>query len=313
MRLIVITGTTATGKTELGIEVARLLNGEVISADSMMVYRYMDIGTAKPSPEEMKGVPHHLIDIVEPSRDFSVKEFIQLADRKIEEVTGHGKVPVVVGGTWLYIQALLYGLTDAPPSDWNLRKKLYQQEPQVLYSRLQEVDSLYAQKIHPNDLKRIVRALEVYELTGKPFSYFQQKHRFSQKRYDFVGFVLERNRDELMDRIEKRVEKMFEKGLVEEVKRLMDMGYEKSLTAKQAIGYKELIPYIRGEISLEEAKKQVIKNTKDFARRQLRTFRSKFSGRENWHFIDAGNYTKSAVLDTIIKKYRPEEQNEHTG
>jgi len=313
MRLIVITGTTATGKTEIGIEVAQCLNGEIISADSMMVYRYMNIGTAKPFPEEMEGVPHHLIDIVEPSENFSVKEFIHMADQKIRDITHRGKVPVVVGGTWLYIQALIYGLTDAPPTDWNLRKRLYAQKPEKLYTRLMEIDAPYAKKIHPNDIKRVIRAIEVFELTGKPFSYFQQEHQFSQKKYGFVGFVLERDRKELMERIEKRVEEMFEKGLVDEVKRLMDMGYEESLTAKQAIGYKELIPYIKGEISMVEAKKQVIKNTKDFAKRQLRTFRSKFFEKENWHFVDIGNYTKSAVLDTIIKKYRPEEQNEHTG
>ncbi|NPA57858.1 MAG: tRNA (adenosine(37)-N6)-dimethylallyltransferase MiaA [Aquificae bacterium] len=313
MRLIVITGTTATGKTEIGIELAKLLNGEVISADAMMVYKGMDIGTAKPKPEEMEGIPHHLIDVVEPSENFSVKEFITLADRQIERIRQKGKTPIVVGGTWLYIQALLYGLTDAPPSDWRIRESLYREEPDRLYRELLRVDREYGEKIHPNDLKRIVRALEVYRLTGKPFSHFQKKHGFREKRYDFTGFVFEMDRERLMDRIEKRVEKMFQEGLVDEVKKLIDTGYENALTSKQAIGYKELIPYIKGEINLQEAKGRIIKNTKDFAKRQLRTFRSKLSGRENWHFIKADNYTKRSVLDTIIKKLNMEEKNEHTG
>ncbi|WP_457639400.1 tRNA (adenosine(37)-N6)-dimethylallyltransferase MiaA [Persephonella sp.] len=313
MRLIVITGTTATGKTELSVELAKHLNGEVISADSMMVYKYMDIGTAKPSEEERQGITHHLIDVVEPDKNFSVKEFVEEADKAIKTVVGKGKTPILTGGTWLYIQALLYGLTDAPPTDWNLRKKLLREDTQSLYSRLKEVDPAYAEKIHQNDKKRIVRALEVYTLSGKPFSYYLEKHRFKENRYRFTGFVLEREKGQLMDRIEKRVDNMFEKGLVEEVQRLVDMGYKSAVTAKQAIGYKELLPYLEGRISLEEAKNQIIKNTKDFAKRQLRTFRSKFSRKENWERLDITYYTKEKLLDTIIKKYEMEDKNEHTG
>ena len=311
MKILVITGTTATGKTELSIQLAEKINGEIISADSMMVYRYMDIGTAKPTEEERRGIPHHLIDVVDPDNDFSVKEFVEIADKKIEEISKRRKIPIVVGGTWLYIQALLYGLTDAPPTDWQTRKKLYEKDNKELYSILREIDPEYASKVHINDKKRVIRALEVYYTSGIPFSEYHKKHRFKEKRYSFTGFVLHRPKDEIMDRVEKRVDNMLERGLVEEVKTLLDMGYESSLTAKQAIGYKELIPYIKGEISLSQARDDIIRNTKNFAKRQIRTFRSKF---KNWEKIGVSSYTKQELLDTIIKKYNSGGiKNEHTG
>lgn len=160
-----ITGVTATGKTDLSIELAKRLDGEIVSADSMMVYRYMDIGTAKPSKEEMEEVPHHLIDVVDPSYDFSVKDFIELSQESIKDIVGRGKLPIVVGGTWLYIQSLLYGLTDAPEGDWKIREQLYRRDTEDLYNELQNVDREYAEKIHPNDKRRIVRALEVYYIS----------------------------------------------------------------------------------------------------------------------------------------------------
>ncbi|WP_297454828.1 tRNA (adenosine(37)-N6)-dimethylallyltransferase MiaA [Persephonella sp.] len=304
MKIIVITGLTATGKSEIGVEVAKQINGEIISADSMMVYKYMDIGTAKPTPEDMQGIPHYLIDVVEPDYNFSAKDFIELAQEKINDIHQRGKVPVIVGGTWLYIHTLLYGLSEAPPTDWKIREKLYKEKD--LYERLKQIDPEYANKIHPNDKKRIVRALEVYELSGKPFSSFQKEHSFKDKKYDFTGFVFHTDRERLWNRIEKRVDKMFQLGLVDEVKNLMDMGYENSITAKQAIGYKEIIPYLKGEISLEEAKNMVIKNTKDFAKRQKRAFRSKLKPENGWLWIDPFTYTKEKLLDTIIKKYEVE-------
>ena len=303
MNIIVITGTTATGKTDLSIELAGRLNGEIVSADSMMVYRYMNIGTAKPSLEERKGIQHYLIDVVDPDYDFSVKDFMEIADKSIKEIIKKGKVPIVVGGSWLYIHTLIYGLTDAPPTDWKLREKLYKKDSRLLFEQLTDIDPEYASKIHINDKKRVVRALEVYMLTGKPFSYFHKKHGFKEKRYNFIGFVLEREKKELMERIQIRVEEMFRKGLVDEVKKLLDLGYEDALTAKQAIGYKELIPYIMGRTTLEKAKEEIIKNTKDFAKRQIRTFRSKLKPYKNWEKIDLSNYTKEKLLDTIIKKY----------
>ncbi len=308
-KIIVISGATATGKTEISIELAKKINGEIISADSMLVYKYMDIGTAKPTKEEMEGIPHHLIDVVEPKELFSAKDFVKLADKSISNIFSRGKTPIVVGGTWLYIQSLLFGLSEAPEGNWKLREKLYKKENEELYKMLSEVDKEYAEKIHPNDKKRIIRGLEVFYTTGKPFSQFQKEHRFKEKRYDFIGFNFERNRDEIMERIEIRIEKMFEKGLVEEVRNLIEMGYENFITSLQAIGYKEVIPYIKGEIDLETAKQNLIKNTKSFAKRQLRTFRNKFEFKN----INLSDYTKGEVLDKIINNTEWRKTDVNTG
>lgn len=296
--MIVIAGATATGKTELGIKLAKEIGGEVISADSMMVYKYMDIGTAKPTEEEREGVPHHIIDVVYPDETFSVKDYIQLFDIAVKDITRRGKVPVVVGGSWLYIQTALYGIAEAPEGDWQLREKLYQMDNKEIYQKLTEIDPDYAHKIHPNDKKRVVRALEVYHLTGKPFSYFIEKHRYSQPRYKFVGFIIERERQELMKRIEDRVEKMFMLGLVEEVRKLIDMGYKNALTSMQAIGYKELIPYFEKNMSLEEAKNSIIKNTKEFAKRQIRTFRNK----TNFEYLKTEGNNIDLILRDILER-----------
>ena len=298
-RLIIITGATATGKTDFAIDLARKINGEIISADSMMVYKYMDIGTAKPSKEIIKEIPHYLIDIIEPSEKFSVKDFINLADKYIKIIQNKGKIPIIVGGTWLYIQGLLYGLSEAPTGDWKIREDLYKKDTLELYKELKKVDFEYSQKIHKNDKKRIVRALEVFYISGKPFSYFQKKHNFSTKRYDFIGFIFERNKDEIMERIEKRVDLMFSKGLVEEVKKLLDMGYRNFLTSSQAIGYKELIPYFDKKISLDEAKNEIVKNTKKFAKKQLRTFRSKFSNKNGWNIINLSDDNFEKIFEKI--------------
>ncbi len=302
-KIIVISGTTATGKTEFSIQLAKRIKGEIVSADSMLVYKYMDIGTAKPTKEEMEGIPHYLIDVVKPDEIFSVKDFVRLADKYIRQIWEKDKIPIIVGGTWLYIQALLFGLSNAPEGNWELRKELYSKDNKELYELLKKVDKQYADKIHINDKKRIIRALEVYFTIGKPFSEFQKEHSFKEKRYNFIGFNLERNRDEIMERIELRIEKMFQKGLVEEVKSLIKMGYEDSITSMQAIGYKEIIPYIKGEIDLETAKHNLIKNTKSFAKRQLRTFRNKFE----FENINLSNYTKGEVLDKIINNTKMED------
>ena len=308
-KIVVITGTTATGKTEFSIELAAKIDGEIISADSMMVYKYMDIGTAKPSIEERKGIPHYLIDVIYPNENFDVKDFVNLASQKIKEIKEKGKIPIIVGGTWLYIQSLLYGISNAPEGNWEIRNELYKEESDVLYGKLKEIDPVYALKIHPNDKKRIVRALEVYYISGKPFSSFHNKSK--EPKYDFTGFVFERPRDEIMKRIEERVNLMFKEGLLDEVKFLIERGYEKSITSMQAIGYKELIPYFKGETSLDEAKCNIIKNTKKFAKRQIRTFSTKFRDK-NWEFIDIKN--ENNLINYILNKIKQEDlANEHTG
>lgn len=307
-KIIVITGTTATGKTEISIKLAKILNGEIISADSMMVYKYMDIGTAKPSLEERQGIPHYVIDVVYPNENFSVQDFLNIANKKIKKIQNKGKTPIVVGGTWLYIQVLLYGLSETPPADIKIREELYKESRESLYKKLSEVDPVYAKKIHINDKKRIVRALEVYYLTGKPFSSF---HSWNEPLYDFVGFVFSRERSQIMERIEKRVDKMFELGLVNEVKFLIEKGFKNTLTAMQAIGYKEIIPYIEGKISLEESKKQIIKNTKNFAKIQIRTFKNKFKDK-NWYHLDITNCKNEEILDKILEKINQKEEKECT-
>ncbi|RUM60204.1 MAG: tRNA (adenosine(37)-N6)-dimethylallyltransferase MiaA [Persephonella sp.] len=299
-KIVVITGATATGKTDLAIKLAEMINGEIISADSMMVYKYMDIGTAKPPKDIRKKISHYIIDVVKPSEIFSVKDFVELADRHIKDIKARGKTPIIVGGTWLYIQALLYGLSDAPKGDWALRKKLYERDTEELYEELKKVDLEYSKKINRNDKRRIVRALEVFYLSGKPFSYFQNKHGFKEERYSFIGFVLERNREDLMKAIENRVDKMFSEGLVDEVKFLIDMGYKNFLTSSQAIGYKELIPFFDGYISLNEAKENIIKNTKKFAKKQIKTFRSKFGKKNNWNFVNINDKNFIEIFEKII-------------
>ena len=301
-KIVIITGTTATGKTELSIKLAKLINGEIISADSMMVYKYMDIGTAKPSIEERQNIPHYLIDIKNPDEKFSVKEFIKLADEKIDYISQKGKIPIIVGGTWLYIQALLYGLSEAPEGDWNLRSKLYLLSESELYEKLKQVDPDYASKIHKNDKKRIIRALEVYYKTGKPFSNFIKEHSFKNKRYEFIGFNVTRDKKQIMERIEKRVYKMIEAGLIDEVKFLLDKGYKNALTSMQAIGYKELIPYIENKQTLEKSIQDIIKNTKEFAKRQIKVFRKK----REFIPVDLTEKTTSLALKSIVKTIQKE-------
>ncbi len=298
-KIIVITGATATGKTEISIELAKTLNGEIISADSMMVYKYMDIGTAKPTVEERQGIPHYLIDIKYPNEKFDAKEFVEQAKRKITDIQKKGKVPIIVGGTWLYIQSLLYGLSDAPEGNWEIREKLYKKSNQQLFEQLEKIDPEYAKKIHLNDKKRIVRALEVFYTTGKPFSTFHKKEK--KPVLNFKGFVFERPRDEIMHRIEKRVNSMIEKGLIEEVEFLVEKGYSDSIVSMQAIGYKELLPYLEGKIDFEEAKNNIIKNTKSFAKRQIRTFRSKFKDdNDRWNFLNVSQ--KNNLINYILNK-----------
>ena len=298
MKTLIIGGPTAVGKSEIACEVAKRLGGEIISADSMAVYKHMDIGTAKPL-ECMKQVPHHLIDVVEPGGYFDAKIFEEKAGELIRDIKERGKVPMVVGGTYLYIQALIYGIDDTPKPDWNLRNKLYKiaekRGREYLYKKLKVVDRAYAEKIHPNDLRRTVRALEVFINSGRPFSSF---HSWGKPKIDFVGIYLKRNIKNLYKRIEERIMDMVRRGLLDEVKRLLEMGYENFLTSGQAIDYKEFIPCAKGERPLEECIREAVKNTKEQAKRQIRWFR-----KQNWEEIDLDLLTKEEAVRRIISIY----------
>ncbi len=301
MKTLIIGGPTAVGKSELACRVAKKLGGEIISADSMAVYRKMDIGTAKPLGC-MKEVPHHLVSVVEPSGYFDAKMFEEEARKKIEEIKKRGKVPMVVGGTYLYLQALLYGIDETPKPDWKLRERLYEvarkRGKEFLYEKLKAVDPLYARKIHPNDLRRVVRSLEVFLTTGRPFSSF---HSWQKPKLDFVGIFLTRSRESLYRRIEERVRDMVRRGLLEEVRKLLKEGYEDFLISGQAIGYKEMVPCAKGEKELEECIREVVKNTKEQAKRQIRWFR-----KQGWHEINLDELSVEEAASRVVEIYEKE-------
>lgn len=276
--LIILTGPTAVGKTELSIALAKSIGGEIISADSMQVYKFMDIGTAKIRPDEMQGVPHHLIDILEPDVAFNVAMFKELAKAAVEEIYSRGHIPIVVGGTGFYIQALLYDI-DFSEEDSNvpIRKELEdivkEKGAEYLHELLREVDPESAEQIHANNVKRVIRALEYYRMHGEKISVHNAAERRKKSPYDFLYFVLTNDRKVLYERIEKRIDKMIEEGLISEVDNLLKKGYDNSLVSMQGLGYKELIPYLKEECSLEEAIYILKRDTRHFAKRQLTWFR----------------------------------------
>jgi len=274
VKVLVLLGPTATGKTKLAIELAKQIGGEIISADSMQVYRGMDIGTAKPTLEERQGIPHHLIDIRNPDESWTVSDFVEQANG----LTGTLAHPIIVGGTGLYLWALLEGFSfPITPADKELRSRLEKEPASALYAQLSTIDSLSAKKIHPNDKKRIIRALEVFELTGKPISSLQSNKNNSPDlnpgNYNALLIGLNFPKDILYERINQRVDSMIEKGLIEEVKGLLDQGYHKGLPSMQALGYKEVIDYLDGKWSKEEMIAELKKRTRNFARRQMTWFR----------------------------------------
>jgi tRNA dimethylallyltransferase len=276
--VIIILGPTASGKTKLSIELAKKIDGEIISADSMQIYKYMNIGTAKPDMEERAGIKHYLIDEVNPDEEFSVARFQQLALNYIKEILGKGKHPIITGGTGLYINSLIYNINFSETiSDWELREKLKQEAEekgnQFLHDRLTAVDPAAAAKIHVNDLKRIIRALEVYEYTKKPISYHQEVSKTIPPEHNYIIIGLTMDRERLYERINKRVDLMLEKGLVEEVKKLVSMGYDKNAIAMQGLGYKEILQYIRGEKLLDEVIYILQRDTRHYAKRQMTWFR----------------------------------------
>ena len=276
--LVILTGPTAVGKTALSIALAKGIGGEIISADSMQVYRHMDIGSAKITPEEMAGVPHHLIDVLEPDQEFNVVVFQKLAKRAAAEIDGRGHIPILVGGTGFYIQALLYDIDFTEnDEDTALRRSLEElaqrEGSEALYERLRAVDPESCESIHAHNIKRVVRAIEFYEKTGKKISEHNREQRQNESPYNFAYFVLTDSRDRIYHRIDERVDLMMAQGLLEEVRVLRESGCRKDMVSMQGLGYKELLSYLEGEISLDEAVYLIKRDTRHFAKRQLTWFR----------------------------------------
>ena len=300
--LYIIAGPTSVGKSALGIALAKRLNGEIISADSMQVYKYMDIGTAKVTPEQMEGIPHHLIDILLPTQPFHVAEFKELATKALEEIYNRGKTPIVVGGTGFYIQALLYDIDFSHAGENNslraeLDKLAKSNGPEALHGLLCELDPKSAKELHPNNVKRIIRAIEFAKQTGQRLSEHNEIQQQKQSPYDFRYYVLNDDRAKLYGRIDNRVDLMIKEGLVDEVKGLIAMGCTGDMTSMQGIGYKQLIRYLEGEYDLDEAIRLIKRDSRHYAKRQLT-----WSNRENelvW--IDRREYPDTrAQLEYII-------------
>lgn len=274
--VVAIVGPTAIGKSRVGIEVAKRLQTEVLTADSRQVYREMDVGTDKPTLSERQGIPHRLIDLVNPDQSFNAGDFRQAAILEISRLHQAGTLPLVIGGTGLYIRALLRGLCPGPPADWSLRQRLAQDAakhgPQFLFEQLQGVDPELARRLHPHDQPKIQRALEVFAILGKPFSQVQAEHQFSDMPYPYLIIGLTMDRPTLYERIETRVELEIEKGLVQETQRLLDRGYDRELGSMKGLGYKQFSGYLAGEYSYTEAVRILKRDTRHFAKRQMTWF-----------------------------------------
>lgn len=306
--MVILTGPTAVGKTALSIRLAKEINGAVISADSMQVYRHMDIGSAKIRPEEMQGVKHYLIDILEPEEEFHVVRFVEEAKAALEEIYRNGQIPIIAGGTGFYIQALLYDINfDGQECDADYRRELEQiaeeKGAEYLHQMLEEVDAESAKAIHANNTKRVIRALEFYHVSGKKISEHNETEHQKESPYNFAYFVLTDERERLYKRIEARVDAMMEEGLLDEVRLLKERGATKEMVSMQGLGYKEILAYLDGEISLERAVYLIKRDTRHFAKRQLTWFR-----RERdviWFDKEQYAYQEDAILAdmlTILKE-----------
>ena len=275
--VVAIVGPTAIGKSRIGIEIAKVLHTEILTADSCQVYRGMDIGTDKPTLPERQGVPHRLIDLVAPDELFNVGDFRRHALEEISRLHSQGLLPLIVGGTGLYIRGLLRGLCPGPPANWSLRVALTQEATErgwpFLHEKLQQVDPDLAQRLHPNDQPKVLRALEVYQTLGIPFSKVQQQHQFQETPYPFLLIGLTMERQTLYRRIETRVEWEIEKGLVQETQQLMQQGYSRNLGSMKGLGYRQFSGYLAGEYSYEEAVRMLKRDTRHFAKRQMTWFR----------------------------------------
>ena len=295
-KVIVIVGPTASGKTALSIELAKQINGEIVSCDSMQIYKDMNIGSAKPSLEEMQGIKHYMIDIVEPDKRFSVAEYKKQAEQAIEEILSKGKMPIVIGGTGLYADSLIYGI-EYPEIEFdkNYRNELEniansKEGLSNLYEKAKEIDSKAIEKISPNDKKRILRILEIYHSTGKTKTELEAESRKNEVKYDYRVFAINMDRQILYNRINKRVEIMIENGLIEEVKNLLDK-YKEFPTAMQGLGYKEVVEYLNGYLTKDEMIEKIKQETRRYAKRQLTWFRKN----KNTIWIDGLNDLQSNI------------------
>ena len=304
--LIILTGPTAVGKTALSIELAKALNGEIISADSMQVYRHMDIGSAKIMPEEMEGVPHHLIDVLEPWEEFNVTRFQSMAKEAMAGIYSRGHVPIVTGGTGFYIQALAYDIdfteNEASPYRAELEALAEEKGSTWLHEELRKVDPESAEAIHENNVKRVIRALEFYRLTGKRISEHNEEQRERQSPYRFAYFVLNDEREHLYQRIEQRIDQMLEQGLVDEVKKLKSMGCHQEMVSMKGLGYKEILDYLDGITTLPEAVEILKRDTRHFAKRQITWFKRE----EDVIWLNKQDYAydEDKILSTMLEILR---------
>lgn len=277
-KLLIICGPTASGKSELAMRLAHVVDAEIINADSMQIYRKLDIGTAKPSPEDQAAIRHHLIDIVEPDQDFSAADFSRLADAAISDIVSRGKRVIVAGGTGLYIKALVKGLVDSLGSNPELRQELQNEAElignEAMLDRLRQVDQELAATLHPNNMIRIIRGLEVFSLTGTPLSRIQKRHAFADRRYETLQIGLSVDRTLLYQRTDLRVERMLAEGLLPEVSNLLGQGFGRELKAMRSIGYKEAAAHLCGELALHDAIRLIKRDTRHYAKRQITWFKA---------------------------------------
>lgn len=300
-KILVLSGPTAVGKTSLSIELAHKLNGEIISCDSMQIYKYMNIGSAKIKSEEMDGVPHHMIDIINPDESFTVADFKERAVRLIDDIKSRGKLPMLVGGTGLYIDSIICNLSFTDGNKDNeyrtyLESLANEKGKEYIHKLLEDVDIVSAKNIHYNNLKRVIRALEVFKITGKPFSEYNIGEKKYDVPYDVHYYVLTMDRKELYERINKRVDIMFDQGLLDEVKKLKDLGYSDEMQSMNGIGYKELLYYLNDEISLEDAKDMIKKGSRNYAKRQLTWFRKD----SRVKYLDKDSMSQTDIVSKIL-------------
>lgn len=300
-KLLVIAGPTGVGKTELSIKLAKALSGEIISADSMQIYKYMDIGSAKVTEEEMDGVKHHLIDVVSPEESFSVSDFKDLGTIALDEIISKGKFPMIVGGTGLYINSLTCNMNfSETEKDDDYREELNklaeEKGNEYIHNMLEHIDPISFKEIHPNNRKRVIRALEVYKLTGKPFSAYNAGETLYNTDYDIYFYVLNMDREKLYNRINRRVDIMMERGLLEECIKLKEMGYTSSMQSMQGIGYKEILFHLEGKIYLDEAVNMIKQGSRNYAKRQLTWFKRD----PRASFIDKDSMTEDEIIAKIL-------------